>query len=223
VNVLICDDHRMFSDALSMVLTARSWSVVGIAIDPAHAVEVVSRTQVDTCLMDLNFPEGTTGLAGITSIHQTSPDTRVIVLTASSDPTLIMRAVESGADAIVFKDDELDHIVEVVERTHRERTTEAPPARAAAGGARPNGARTGEPAHFLTTREREVLQALVDGKSGKQLAREIGVAYSTARTHVQNVLVKLGVHSQLEAVAYAIEHNLCEPGRRTHAPDDTLF
>jgi two-component system nitrate/nitrite response regulator NarL len=220
VNILICDDHRLFGDALSMVLSARSWDVVGVANDPAKALAMVATTQVDTCLMDLNFPQGATGIDGIVSIRETSPDTRVIVLTASSDPQLIMKAVKSGADAIVFKDDELDHIVDVVERTHRTRNgaatpePEAPPA--------PRRAEP-DPGAFLTTREREVLQWLVDGKTGKDLARSMGVAYSTARTHVQNVLMKLGVHSQLEAVAFAIEHNLCEPSRRAQARGESAY
>jgi two-component system nitrate/nitrite response regulator NarL len=217
MNILICDDHRLFGDALSMVLTARSWRVVGVANDPAKALAMCATTKVDTCLMDLNFPEGATGLEGIASIRETSPDTRVIVLTASSDPALIMRAVKSGADAIVFKDDDLDHIVDVVggtERGHEE--SPAPPPTQPETSRDRNGV-------FLTAREREVLQWLVDGKTGKDLARNMGVAYSTARTHVQNVLVKLGVHSQLEAVAYAIEHHLCEPARRSVPSADTLF
>jgi DNA-binding NarL/FixJ family response regulator len=201
-----------------MVLTAQSWNVVGVASDPAHALATVATTHVDTCLMDLHFPEGATGLEGITSIRETSPDTRVIVLTASSDPVLIMGAVRSGADAIVFKDDDLEHIVDVVGGTDRPQVDEPPPP------APPPPLRPREDGgRFLTAREREVLQWLVDGKTGKQLAQHLGVAYSTARTHVQNVLTKLGVHSQLEAVAYAIEHNLCEPGRRAEAPEQTLF
>jgi two-component system nitrate/nitrite response regulator NarL len=218
MNILICDDHRLFGDALSMVLSARSWSVVGVANDPAKALAMVATTHVDTCLMDLNFPQGATGIEGIVSIRETSPDTRVIVLTASSDPQLIMRAVKSGADAIVFKDDELDHIVDVVARTHR--SGGAPEPQVASPPAPPARAEH-DPSAFLTTREREVLQRLVDGKTGKDLARSMGVAYSTARTHVQNVLMKLGVHSQLEAVAYAIEHNLCEPSRRPAARDES--
>jgi two-component system nitrate/nitrite response regulator NarL len=219
MNILICDDHRLFGDALSMVLTAQSWNVVGVASDPAHALATVATTHVDACLMDLHFPEGATGLEGITSIRETSPSTRVIVLTASSDPALIMSAVRSGADAIVFKDDDLEHIVNVVGGMDRTQV-EAP---STPGPARPVHRSDDDGARFLTAREREVLQWLVDGKTGKQLAQHLGVAYSTARTHVQNVLMKLGVHSQLEAVAYAIEHNLCEPGRHSLEPEQTLF
>lgn len=219
MNILICDDHRLFGDALSMVLTRKSWSVVGVASDPAKALAICATRQVDTCLMDLNFPEGQTGVDGIASIHETSPETRVVVLTASSDPELLMRAVRSGADAILFKDDDLDHIVDVVGSTQRSRAAAPQPAPAPVAPPDPRP----RPELFLTAREREVLQWLVDGKTGKQLAVHLGVAYSTARTHVQNVLMKLGVHSQLEAVAYAIEHNLCEPNRRGNKPEPTLF
>ena len=81
MNVVICDDHRLFSDALARVLSARAWNIVDCAIDPAHAVAAVARGHVDACLMDLSFPDGDTGIEGIVSIHQASPDTRVVVLT----------------------------------------------------------------------------------------------------------------------------------------------
>jgi DNA-binding NarL/FixJ family response regulator len=207
MNVVICDDHRLFSDALAIVLGAREWTVVDCAIDPAHALAVIASEQVDTCLMDLMFPDGPTGIDGIRSIHATSPDTKVVVLTSTSDPNLIMKAVESGADGIVFKDDDISHIVAVVERVqrgevvmHRARPKPAPVVTAAVS--------THELGRFLTDRECEVLEHLVRGESGTELARSMGIAYSTARTHVQNVLAKLGVHSRLEAVAFAIEHEL---------------
>jgi two-component system nitrate/nitrite response regulator NarL len=216
MNVVICDDHRLFSDALARVLSARAWNIVDCAIDPAHAVAAVARGHVDACLMDLSFPDGDTGIEGIVSVHQASPDTRVVVLTATSDPQLVMRAVQSGADAIVFKDDDIDHIMEVVEGAHNDRSATprrvvapAPPARA------PRNDGSASLSQFLTEREREVLERLVRGESGKQLARQMGIAYSTARTHIQNILVKLGVHSRLEAVAFAVEHDLCPTGPNT--------
>jgi DNA-binding NarL/FixJ family response regulator len=224
VNVVICDDHRLFSDALASLLEARSWTIVGCAVDPAHAVAAVAGTRVDACLMDLSFPEGNTGLDGIASVHQASPDTKVVVLTASSDPQLIMQAVQFGADAIVFKDDDIDHIMDVVERTRSDaasvpsatrREARRVPAPVAQAEAR---ATIDELGRFLTDRELEVLEHLVHGESGKHLARQMGIAYSTARTHIQNILAKLGVHSRLEAVAFAVEHDLFGRGRHRY-PD----
>jgi DNA-binding NarL/FixJ family response regulator len=205
MRILICDDHRLFSDALSSVLTARDWDVVERASDPAHAVAVVARERVDAILMDLNFPEGDTGIRGIESVRASSPDTKVVVLTATSDPALIMRAVQAGADDIVFKDDEIDDITNAIEQVvhggHRgaREVVRRPP---------PSLRESDELLRFLTSREVEVLEHLVHGESGKQIARTLGISYSTARTHIQNVLAKLGVHSRLEAVALAVERGV---------------
>jgi two-component system nitrate/nitrite response regulator NarL len=205
MRVVICDDHRLFSDALAIVLTAHDWTVVDCAVDPAHALAAVTSEQVDTCLMDLTFPDGDSGIDGIGSIHTASPDTKVVVLTGTSDPKLIMRAIDSGADGIAFKGDDIGHIVEVVERVQRgEVVMHHGPPKQPARASSP----TTELGRFLTDRELELLEHLVRGESGTELARNMGIAYSTARTHVQNVLTKLGVHTRLEAVAYAIAHGL---------------
>ena len=216
MNVVICDDHRLFSDALATVLAARAWTIVSCAVDPAHAVAAIAQTHVDACLMDLSFPEGNTGLEGIVSVHEASPHTKVVVLTASSDPQLIMQAVKSGADAIVFKNDDIDHIVDIVERSEHGsfiRPSIAPsrvanPRISAEREARREADDLGR---FLTRREREVLEHMVRGESGRYLARQMNISYSTARTHIQNILAKLGVHSRLEAVAFAVEHDLRRP------------
>jgi two-component system nitrate/nitrite response regulator NarL len=223
MNVVICDDHRLFTDALARVLSERAWHVVACAVDPAQAVAAVATEQVDACLMDLTFADGTSGIQGITAIHSASADTRVVVLTASRDPELIMRAIDAGADEILFKDDDIDHIVAVAER----------------GAADPDGSHVAKPrrrdvrvperavdtssaddlTRFLTDREREVLDRLVRGESSKQVALHMGIAYSTARTHIQSILEKLGVHSRLEAVAFAVEHGLRVPAPAPPEPN----
>jgi two-component system nitrate/nitrite response regulator NarL len=216
VNLVICDDHRLFTDALARVFTARSWHVSACAVDPAHAVAVVATERVDTCLMDLTFADGDSGIQGITAIRAASSDTKVIVLTASRDPLLIMQAVDAGADAIVFKDDDIEHIVEIAERGAGDVSAQQL-ARVRARTLRheaitSRNSSSQDLARFLTDREREVLEHLVRGESSKQLAQRMGITYSTARTHIQNILGKLGVHSRLEAVAFAVEHGLTTPG-----------
>jgi two-component system, NarL family, nitrate/nitrite response regulator NarL len=185
---------------------AQEWEVVDCASDPAHAVAVVAREQIDTVLMDLCFPGGDTGIEGIESVRASAPDTKIIVLTASSDPALITRAVQAGADDIVFKDDEIDNITNAIERVVNGRRPGARPAYRPP----PNRRDDNELLRFLTQREIEVLKHLVRGESGKQMARALGISYSTTRTHIQNVLAKLGVHSRLEAVALAVEHGVTD-------------
>jgi DNA-binding NarL/FixJ family response regulator len=215
MNVVLCDQQRLFSDALATVLTGRGWNVVSAAGDPARAVAAVSSEHVDLCFMELSFPEGNSGIEGIAALRVVSPDTKVVVLTASSDPQLIVLAVEAGADAVLFKDDNINHIMNVAECTQHAggtRPTVAPRPVAAPEPSTASEARrdVNELSRFLTKREHEVLEHLVLGESGKYLARQMNISYSTARTHVQNILAKLGVHSRLEAVAFAVEHGLCQ-------------
>jgi two-component system, NarL family, nitrate/nitrite response regulator NarL len=233
MKVVICDAYRLFGDSLASVLADRSWDIVGVAVDPAHAIAVMAKEPVDVCLMDLSFPEGNTGIDGIETMGSVSPQTKVVVLTGSSDLQLIMRAIQAGAAAIVFKADDLDQIVAVVERAYlgddaaspATRTSaslhdlEAPPAGLTSVSARDvaappaklastNGRDIDSLGKFLTDREHEVLQHLVLGRSGKHLASQMGIQYSTLRSHIQNVITKLGVHSRIEAVAFAHEHDL---------------
>jgi DNA-binding NarL/FixJ family response regulator len=208
LNVLICDSQHLFGEALAMVLTSHHWEVVGITADPAQALAAARRDRVDVCITDLIFPEGNTGIEGIASLLAASPATKVVVLTATSEPMLVVRAVEAGAHAILFKDDHIDHIVEVVASVGGGATGPVPST--PRPEPTPSSARqTDALGRYLTDREYEILEHLVHGRSGKNLAQCLDVSYATVRTHIQNILTKLGVHSTLEAVAFAMEHDLC--------------
>jgi two-component system nitrate/nitrite response regulator NarL len=206
MDLVICDHQRLFCDAFAMLLTTQGWNVVGIASDPAQVLALLASNHVDVCIMDLTFPEGTTGIAGIASVRATSPDTKVVVLTATSDPLLVVRAVEAGAHTILFKDDDIDHVIQIIERAYGGDARSVPSPRRPETVA--NEARHIDTLNSFLTREHEVLPRLAQGQSGKHLALQMGVSYATARTRIQNVLAKLGVHSSLEAVAFAIQHVL---------------
>jgi DNA-binding NarL/FixJ family response regulator len=112
--ILVCDGHKLFADVLATFLRSVGWPVVVIAHDPPHAVAAVTARSVDLCLLDLAFPSEESG-AGLTgALLAASPSTKVIVLTSTSDPVVLARAVEQGAVAIVFKDEGVDRLVEVI-------------------------------------------------------------------------------------------------------------
>ena len=203
----ICDDHRLFAEALATVLRGRGWECVASVDEPSRMVSVVRDTQVDVCLMDLLFPDGILGLDGISLVRAVSPRTEVVVLTAASDPTILAQAVSSGAASVAFKDDDIDRIVEVVECVHDGGVVpnRAAPRPSALAESRRQPADLGR---FLTPRERETLERLARGETGARLARSMSISDATARTHVQHMLEKLGVHSRLEAVAYALTNDL---------------
>jgi two-component system nitrate/nitrite response regulator NarL len=205
VNLVLCDDHRMFVDALALVLEARGWRVVACTVSVGEAARALTTEDVDVCVLDVRFPDGS-GVDGISRLLEASPTTKVVMLSATSDRETVARALAAGASGFAAKTSGINSIVDVIAKVAAgelimEGIDSTPPGPAGAG------------AHpvivdYLTARERQVLACMVAGHNTVGLAAELGIAYSTARSHVQNVLMKLGVHSQLQAVAYATAHGL---------------
>ena len=198
MNVVICDHQRLFADALASVVDAHAWTIVGTPSDPAHAVALVARAHVDLCLMDLVFPGGATGIYGIAAVRAVSPTTKIVVLTASSDPELIVRAVQSGADGIVFKDDGLDQIIEISEQVVDSHDATA----GASDDPRPTSETTKSRA--VSGLELQVLDRLLDGARGAALAQALGVSYASVRTRIRNLLRELA-GPQLDTIAFAVD------------------
>jgi DNA-binding NarL/FixJ family response regulator len=208
MNLVVCDDHSLLAECLAVVLEARGHRVIATVNDPEAAVRIVAEREVDVCVMDLSFPDAS-GFDAIEAIVRAGA-TRVVVLSGSSQPFAEARAIEAGAAAFVLKDDDVSRVIEVVELVH---SHDASVTKVPFRGAEGPGAENDDVAGRLTAREREVLERLVSGERTQVIAAGMGVSYSTARTHVQNVLHKLGVHSRLEAVAFAMRHSLVPVGR----------
>jgi two-component system nitrate/nitrite response regulator NarL len=212
VNVLICDDHRLLAEALGTVLRSRGHEPVSLASDPDEAVARVRERDVDVCVMDLFFPRGD-GISGISRVLEASPRTRVVVLTGAPDPNAVDDALAAGASSWVAKSEPTLRIVEAIEQARSMRAVQRKPA---SEGRQRTRSPEEKLIRFLTSREREVLERLVAGQTTSVMAREMRVAYSTARTHIQNVLTKLGVHSKLAAVTMAARNGVTplRPERR---------
>lgn len=202
--MLLCDDHRMFSEALGGVLSERGDQVF-VTSDPAAAVRAAAQHQPDVCVMDRMFAGGDVGVAAVRDVLEVSADTRVLMLTGRADAAMARAAVAAGARGLLEKDEPLDHIVQALDQVLAGLLV------VDVNVLRPGVHALRRPTlDSLTAREREVLRRLVQGQSGQAMALAMQVSYSTVRTHVQNVLAKLGVHSQLEAAAYAVAHGLVE-------------
>ena len=205
MRLLVCDDHMLLLDALSMALTTNGHTVVATALDPDEAVEAAREHQPDACLLDVNFPQGT-GLSAIGRIHDVSPDTKVVMLSGSINRDEVADAIAQGAQGFVGKEKPIAVIIEALEMAHRGYLAVDP--LVLQDAFRPRD-RDDDPLwvlKFLTEREWEVLRCLMDGLSTEQIAARFGVRRSTARTHVQNLLIKLGVHSRLQAAALMTAH-----------------
>jgi two-component system nitrate/nitrite response regulator NarL len=200
VNFVLCDDHRMFVEALALVLECEGWQVVARTSSVADAAAAVAREHVDICILDVGLPDGS-GLDGIEQLVAASPQTKIVMLSALADRDTVAAALAAGARGFARKTCDLKIILDVLTRVAAgQLAIEGADGDASDHGGHHQHRRL---ADFLTAREEEVLQCLVAGYNTRALAVEMGISYATARSHVQNVLTKLGVHSQLQAVAYA--------------------
>ena len=221
IRVLLVDDHQLLTGALSRLLENEpDISVVGVAGSVAQA-KLMSRDRLDVVLMDYRLPDGT-GAEATRAIKARWPAARVVMLTAVNDDETILESIQAGADGYLTKDNAVEEVVKAVRAAHAGDTL-LPRAvilgiaqRVAAAKDRLPERR---PIEVLTPRELEVLKALAEGMSAAEICEHLAIAQNTFRTHVQNIMNKLRVHSKLEAVAFAIRYRLVEPPR----PDRTAI
>jgi two-component system, NarL family, nitrate/nitrite response regulator NarL len=209
MRLLVCDDHRVLLDALSMALTANGHTVVATAIDPNEAVEAAREHQPDVCLLDVHFPNDN-GLKAIARIHEVSPSTKVVMFSGSMNRGLVADAIAEGAQGFVGKERPVGAIIDALAMAHQGHL--AVDLDMLQQVLRPEADNDGLlwMLKFLTEREWEVMRFIMDGMSTEQMADRLRVRPSTARTHVQNLLTKLGVHSRLQAAALMTAHASAE-------------
>lgn len=219
MRLLLCDDHVMLLEALAAALTAQGHDVVATVADPDRVADTAEQVQPDICILDIAFPTGD-GIAALREIVRRVPSTKVLMLSATSDPAQVRAAFEAGATGFVKKDERIEEILGAVTRLQDGEVAVDPRLlRAALRDVHPAAPRGGRDSGYghLTPRETEVLALLVTGRTTEEIGRAMGVATSTARTHIQNILIKLGVHSRLQAAHFAVSHGLVEepePGAR---------
>lgn len=204
MRIVVCDDHRLLLEALGASLVARGHDVVALALTPDEAVSAVAEHAPDVCLLDLHFPGGTS-LDALRSMTEEHPDTRVVVFSATADPHAVIGALSLGAAGFLFKSMSMDEICVMLDRAAEGQV--AVEANLLQQALLPPSATDPLWAlRFLTDREWDVLRCITRGLTTQQIACELGVRSSTARTHVQNLLTKLGVHSRLEVAALLAGH-----------------
>jgi len=220
MHIIICDDHQLFGESLAVVLQERGHDVDAVTTSPDDALEAVRRHDPELCIMDLSFPGALhDGVEAARRVREERPGTAVVLLTASGDPTVFARAISVGVTGFARKDQDVEGVLDTIERVADGQVVIDPELlRAAVAAPRRAQSDAERLASFLTPRERQVLELLTLGHSTSRIAKETGVAHSTARTHIQNLLVKLGVHSRLEASAFAVAHDLVARPRATARP-----
>lgn len=205
-SVLIVEDQRLFADAMAAALEADGFDVVGTASNAGDALALARASQPDVVVTDIELPDRG-GVAIGNEILREMPRTRVIALSALSDPRSIDRVLGLGFRAYVTKDTSVARFVGAVREAVEGRDVVATVSRRGGLHGRP-----GFVVPRLTPRELEVLRMLAEGSSGNTMALRLEISSNTVRRHVQSILTKFQVHSRLEAATFAVRHGMVDVG-----------
>lgn len=214
IRVLLVDDHGMVRRGLRGFLELLDdIEIVGEAENGQQGLEAARRLRPDVVLMDIVMPV-LDGIEATAAIKAELPDVEIVALTSFVEEAKVNAALEAGASGFILKDAEADDVAAAIRSAHVGEVRLDP---AVAGLlARRVRERAAEPVSGrdpLTDRERDVLRLVARGMSNKAIAAELSITERTARTHVSNILGKLGLSSRTQAALYARDHGLGDNAR----------
>jgi len=211
IRILLADDHAVVRAGLRALLTNESdFELVGEAEDGYQVLQMAARLRPNLVLMDVSMP-GQGGIDALRQLKEMLPETQVLVLTVHEDDSLMRRTIRAGASGYVVKraaESELIHAIRAVWRgdiyIHPAMT------RALLKDLVSSSPMQHPPGSTLTPREVDVLRLIVRGYTNNQIAKELNISARTVEGHRANLMGKLELHSRVELVEYAEQHNLLD-------------
>lgn len=212
VKILLVEDHASFRQALAFMFEREpEFTVSGQAGSLAEARETINGA--DVAVVDLGLPDGD-GIELVQEFSSRKPAVATLVLSASLEPAKFAGAVEAGASGVLHKSASISEIVEAVRRLRAGEALISPndmiQMLRMISRKRQEEMESRQAIDKLTRREKEVLQALGEGLDSKEIAQKLHITVETERTHMVNILNKLGVHSRLQALVFALRNGIVE-------------
>lgn len=220
IRVLIADDHKLVRQGLRFLLSQEPGiEVAGEAADGIVALETIRALRPDVVLLDLFMPR-MDGMAVLRAIGEERLTVSVLVLTSSQDDEHLIDAVKAGALSYLPKTAGVDQVIESVRAAARGESVLEPTATARLLRELRRGPGSGDdPLRQLTPRELDVLKALAQGRSNREIAKLLSVTEETVKSHVSSILAKLGLSDRTQAAIFGLQHHLVpldqalDPGR----------
>ena len=206
--VLLADDHAIVRNGIKHILTQEGFVVVGEASNGREAVQMTRELLPDVAILDFSMPL-LNGIDAARQIREVSPRTKTLLLTMYKDETYVIRALRAGINGYVVKTQAAPELVEAVRSVLHGGLYLSPViSESVVKAALIQNERELDP---LTPREREVLQLIAEGKSNKQISRDLDMSVKTVDSHRRNLMVKLDIHETAGLVRYAIRTGLISP------------
>jgi NarL family two-component system response regulator LiaR len=209
IRVLVADDQSMVRAGFRMLL-AREADIEVVAEAADGEAAVAAAAGADVVLLDLVMPK-LDGLAALRALRERAPEARVIVLTSFGDDDRLFATLRAGAAGYLLKDVEPADLVRAIRTAHAGHSPLSPAVAARVIDELAHGGGHRAAPEELTPRELEVLRLIARGRSNKVIARELGMAEKTVKTHVSHLLAKLGLADRTQAAVYAVREGLADP------------
>lgn len=207
IRILLADDHNVMRKGLRLLLESQAdFSVVGEAADGRQAVAKAEETKPDVAVLDIAMPN-LSGIEAAQRIIAQSPHTAVVVLSMHSDEGYVLRALKAGAKGYLLKDSAEGDLIEAIQTVCKGKTFFSPEISRMLVEDYIREIRTRgveDSYELLTSREREILQLIAEGKSNKEIAGSLNLSLYTVETHRRNLQDKLNLHSFAELILYAV-------------------
>lgn len=211
IRVLIVDDHTLFRSGIKSLLQRHEeFEVVDEAGDGLEGIKRAKSLQPDIVLLDLHMP-GISGKEAVKLLVEEVPGTNVLMLTVSEDAEDLIETLRAGATGYLLKNIDTEALVDAIRRAANGESVVSPQMTAklvqGVRGQQKVAPVPAVPEHEkLSPREREILACLARGESNKEIARDLALAESTVKIHIQNIFKKLNLTSRVQAALYAVEH-----------------
>jgi DNA-binding NarL/FixJ family response regulator len=219
IRVAVVDDQRLFTKGISgLVDMLPGVEVVGVAYDGEEAIGLCRKEEPDGLLMDISMPK-MDGISATREIKALLPQTAVVILTGHEEDEHVFEGIKAGAHGYLLKDSEPEDLSRAIHTVHTGDTIVAPDLAQKMlntfEGGRPGGAHLAPP---LTERELEVIKALAQGMSDRQIARSLGISEKTVRNHTSNIYRKLHIFDKTQAVIYAVREGVIDVEELEYRP-----